>query len=148
MARKNPFTKRQLSRIVVLWAQHQSLTKVRREFQKDSNLAKHPRLVPSMSVFRNAITRFNETASAQPKSGGGKKFSARTAQNILQIRDAIKADKTLSVRSLSQQLDINRTTVWRILRNDLKMFPYKAKTNNLSPGETQVGQDRVCQVAA
>ena len=56
MARKNPFTKRQLSRTVVLWAQHQSITKVRREFQKEFNLAKHPRLVPSMSVFRNAST--------------------------------------------------------------------------------------------
>ena len=128
MARKSPFTNRQLSRIVVLWAQHQSLTKVRREFAKEFHLAKHPRLVPSMTVFRNTITRFNETASAKPNSGGGSKMSVRTPQNILRVKDAIDEDKTLSVRALSLQLDIDQTTVWRILRKDLMMFPYKAKT--------------------
>ena len=126
MARKSPFTNRQLSRIVVLWAQHQSLTKVRREFAKEFHLAKHPRLVPSMTVFRNTITRFNETASAKPNSGGGSKMSVRTPQNILRVKDAIDEDKTLSVRALSLQLDIDQTTVWRILRKDLMMFPYKA----------------------
>ena len=131
MARKSPFTNRQLSRIVVLWAQHQSLTKVRREFAKEFHLAKHPRLVPSMTVFRNTITRFNETASAKPNSGGGSKMSVRTPQNILRVKDAIDEDKTLSVRALSLQLDIDQTTVWRILRKDLMMFPYKAKTTNL-----------------
>ena len=119
MARKSPFTNRQLSRIVVLWAQHQSLTKVRREFAKEFHLAKHPRLVPSMTVFRNTITRFNETASAKPNSGGGSKMSVRTPQNILRVKDAIDEDKTLSVRALSLQLDIDQTTVWRILRKDL-----------------------------
>ena len=128
MARKSPFTNRQLSRIVVLWAQHQSLAKVRREFAKEFHLAKHPRLVPSMTVFRNTITRFNETASAKPNSGGGSKMSVRTPQNILRVKDAIDEDKTLSVRALSLQLDIDQTTVWRILRKDLMMFPYKAKT--------------------
>ena len=127
MARKSPFTNRQLSRIVVLWAQHQSLTKVRREFAKEFHLAKHPRLVPSMTVFRNTITRFNETASAKPNSGGGSKMSVRTPQNILRVKDAIDEDKTLSVRALSLQLDIDQTTVWRILRKDLMMFPYKAE---------------------
>ena len=127
MARKSPFTNRQLSRIVVLWAQHQSLAKVRREFAKEFHLAKHPRLVPSMTVFRNTITRFNETASAKPNSGGGSKMSVRTPQNILRVKDAIDEDKTLSVRALSLQLDIDQTTVWRILRKDLMMFPYKAK---------------------
>ena len=97
MARKSPFTNRQLSRIVVLWAQHQSLAKVRREFAKEFHLAKHPRLVPSMTVFRNTITRFNETASAKPNSGGGSKMSVRTPQNILRVKDAIDEDKTLSV---------------------------------------------------
>ena len=137
MARKSPFTNRQLSRIVVLWAQHQSLAKVRREFAKEFHLAKHPRLVPSMTVFRNTITRFNETASAKPNSGGGSKMSVRTPQNILRVKDAIDEDKTLSVRALSLQLDIDQTTVWRILRKDLMMFPYKAKTTtSLLPGSS------------
>ena len=128
MARKSPFTNRQLSRIVVLWAQHQSLTKVRREFAKEFHLAKHPRLVPSMTVFRNTITRFNETASAKPNSGGGSKMSVRTPQNILRVKDAIDEDKTLSVRALSLQLDIDQTTVWRILRKDLMMSWRKLST--------------------
>ena len=140
MARKSPFTNRQLSRIVVLWAQHQSLTKVRREFAKEFHLAKHPRLVPSMTVFRNTITRFNETASAKPNSGGGSKMSVRTPQNILRVKDAIDEDKTLSVRALSLQLDIDQTTVWRILRKDLMMFPYKVVNNfceSLDPDEVR-----------
>ena len=128
MARKSPFTNRQLSRIVVLWAQHQSLAKVRREFAKEFHLAKHPRLVPSMTVFRNTITRFNETASAKPNSGGGSKMSVRTPQNILRVKDAIDEDKTLSVRALSLQLDIDQTTVWRILRKDLMMSWRKLST--------------------
>ena len=55
-------------------------------------------------------------------------MSVRTPQNILRVKDAIDEDKTLSVRALSLQLDIDQTTVWRILRKDLMMFPYKAKT--------------------
>ena len=58
-------------------------------------------------------------------------MSVRTPQNILRVKDAIDEDKTLSVRALSLQLDIDQTTVWWILRKDLKMFPYKAKTTNL-----------------
>ena len=127
MPYKTPFTSRQLSRIIILWGQHQSLTKVRREFVKDFNLTKHPRRVPKLSAFQRAINRFNETASAKPSSGGGSEKSVRTPQNILRVKDAIDNDFTFSVRALSIQLDISRHTVWQILRKDLKMFPYKAE---------------------
>ena len=128
MARKLAFTQRQLSRIVLLWAKYQSYTKVRREFQKEFHVAKYPRLVPSLCAFRSAIARFNETASAKPSSGGGSNKSVRTVENILRVKNAIEEDMTLSVRALSLQLDLKQTTVWEILRKDLKMFPYKAKT--------------------
>ena len=83
MARKLAFTQRQLSRIVVLWAKYQSFIKIRREFQKESHLVKHPQLVPSLYAFRTAIARFNKTASAKPSSGGGSDKSVSNPENIL-----------------------------------------------------------------
>ena len=100
MPYKTPFTSRQLSRIIILWGQHQSLTKVRREFVKDFNLTKHPRRVPKLSAFQRAINRFNETASAKPSSGGGSEKSVRTPQNILRVKDVIDNDFTFSVSTL------------------------------------------------
>ena len=61
----------------------------------------------SLSAFRRTITRFIETASAKPSVGKESEKSLGTLQSILRAKDVIEADKTLSVRAKSLQLDIN-----------------------------------------
>ena len=40
----------------------------------------------------------------------------------------VEQDNSVSIRNLGIELDLSVTTVWRILRNKLHLFPYKAKT--------------------
>ena len=40
----------------------------------------------------------------------------------------VENNPSMSIRKISAQLDLGLATVWRILRKDLKMYPYKPKT--------------------
>ena len=59
------------------------------------------------------------------KSKSGSQKTVRTAQNIERVRETIVRSPQLSSSRLSQILNISQTSVVRILKQDIKMFPYK-----------------------
>ena len=128
MPHKTPFTNRQLSRIVMLWGQPQSLMKARREsFRRIQSHQVSSLCSYSLSAFRRTITRFIETASAKPSVGKESEKSLGTLQSILWAKDVIEADKTLSVRARSLQLDINSLLSGRSWERISRCFPIKPK---------------------
>ena len=56
--------------------------------------------------------------------------TARTDENIARVEELIRADKSLSITALAITLFLSWATVWRILRIDLKFYPYKSKCVN------------------
>ena len=59
------------------------------------------------------------------KSKSGSQKTVRTAQNIERVCQITVRSPQLSSNRLSQILNISQTSVVRILKQDIKMFPYK-----------------------
>lgn len=60
--------------------------------------------------------------------------SARSVENIAAARASVQEDANVSLTRRSQQLGLSVTSLWRILRKDLGLHPYKIKlTQELKP---------------
>ena len=128
------FSKDQKVEIIFLWGKHNDVRKVRSEFAKQYGIERHPRLVPSVKCFRKVINYFEINGSVNQVSKIGRPAESKTVRtdaNIEAVRQLIEADHSLSVRALALALDISSTSVWRILRKNIKIFPYKSKTTNV-----------------
>jgi len=101
-----------------------SLTTARREFRRHYNLGRHER-VPSCKAIKTWVKNFEETGSALKKKPLGAKRTQRTPQNIEAVRTSFEKSPRRSVRKQAAALDLRRTTVCRILHNDLNFQPYK-----------------------
>ena len=130
MPKQSPFTLEQRTHIISSWNKSKSLTAVRRQFAKDFGLSKHPRKVPDNRYFKDVIDKFHLTGSVNNKSPPGRPKSARTQENIDKVRQLVTSNhgQSMSVRDISKALDLQISSVWKILRLDLKLFPYKPKT--------------------
>ena len=51
---------------------------------------------------------------------------------------------SLSAHSISLELDISQTSVWRILRRDLNHYPYKAHQTTVLSDKNKAGQVQFC----
>jgi len=49
----------------------------------------------------------------------------RTKASIRKVKDRLEQRKSVSCRKISRDFGISRTSVWRILKNDLGLRPYK-----------------------
>ena len=64
--------------------------------------------------------------------------SARRVQNIAAAEASVEESPNVSLTRRSQALGISVTSLWRILRNDLGLHPYKSKlTQELKPLDHQ-----------
>ncbi len=69
--------------------------------------------------FKNTGTTHNQNAaSGQPKM-------ARSEAHITSVREAISDDPKTSIRMLSAQLNVPKSTIHRIVKLDLGLYPYK-----------------------
>ena len=68
------------------------------------------------------------------RKGETKEKKVRSEDNIERVREEISRDKTVSIRNISQALDLSYETVYKILRDNLNLYPYKSHlTNHLEP---------------
>ena len=63
--------------------------------------------------------------------------SVRTKTSIKNVKQQLQRKKKYSIRKLSKKLGFSRTSVQRILKNDLKCYPYKKLQNLLSLTHTK-----------
>ena len=123
----SPFPMEQQRWIIFRYGACPSVKTIRREFRQKFDVP--PFDVPRELAFYRIIKKFNTTNSTVPKSkkedGGGRPMTGRSPENIDTIRQSITQAGDQSIRVLSLQNDIPQTTVQRILRKDLRWFPYK-----------------------
>ncbi|CAF1406339.1 unnamed protein product [Didymodactylos carnosus] len=67
----------------------------------------------------------HETGAIQPSYPPGRPRTVRTMASITKVKNRLKRRKVVSSRKLSAELDISRTSVRRILKNDLGCRAYK-----------------------
>lgn len=91
-------------------------------------------MAPSRFVLANFFKRARETGSLNNKKTRKRESTVRTAENIAVVAEDVRDRPTTSTRQRSQQLDISRTSLRRILHKDLGMTPYKVQlTQQLKP---------------
>lgn len=81
--------------------------------------APHPRTVRGLCQK----FKFQGTISDLPRSG--RMRSKRTNRKIDLVKEDVAENPRISIRHRCQQLNLSRTTIWRILRKDIQFYLYK-----------------------
>ena len=87
------------------------------------------RKTPCRKTIKQIVQKFRNTGSVvnENKGHSGWYVAVRTRANVQTLRKHPQQSPQKSTRRLSQEVDISRTTVQRIIHNDLKLFPYKVQ---------------------
>ncbi len=77
-------------------------------------------------IYRCA-RNFKNSGSIDKKKPGGSHKIKRTAAKINAVEQRLSTTPEISVRRLAQETDTPKTTLHRILRNDLQLYLYKVQ---------------------
>lgn len=89
---------------------------------------------PTRQAVRAIVTKFESTFSLLDVPVPVRQRTARSAENIAAVSASVQNEPNRSIPRRSQELGISRTSLWRILRKDLGLHPYKIKlTQELKP---------------
>lgn len=89
---------------------------------------------PSRTGVQNLIKKFEETGSVKNLETPVRLRSARSVENIDAVTGSVNENPGTSIRHRSQQLDITRSSMQRILTKDLHLHAYKVQlTQELKP---------------
>ena len=93
-----------------------------------------PRNRPSTRFITRIVSNFEENHTLLDRKKVPHKRPVRTPEIIQAVRRHVEQNPKLSLRRRSQQLNVSRTSLQRILTVDLKLHPYKIKlTQRLKP---------------
>lgn len=89
---------------------------------------------PSRQAITSLVQKFESTYSLCDVPVPVRQRTGRSNENIVAVQASVADDPNQSIPRRSQELGIPQTTLWRILRKDLGLHPYKIKlTQELKP---------------
>ena len=100
-----------------------SLVKVKRYLQT------HHGVKVSELTIKRTYDKWKQFGSIKNvnKGNSGRKKNVRTHTNIALVKELIESDASKSVRKLSAELNLKRESIRNILKEDLKLYPYKVQ---------------------
>jgi len=110
--------------------------RIRMTWVRHRFLVQYHKPAPSEGAIRNLLKKHNETGSVlnDQKGKSGRPKTVRNQDNIERVRLANIENRETSTRRLSAELDVSRSSIQRILKRDLKLFPYHIQNRQaLSP---------------
>ena len=118
-----PFTIEQRSKIVKFYLETKSLVQTQREYRKHFGVKE----APSVTSIKKIVQKFevHGTCHNRNKGNSGRRVSARTELNIDTVRESTVRSPKKSIRRRSSELGLTKSTVQRILKQDLNLYPYK-----------------------
>ena len=86
-------------------------------------------VVPSLSneQIKRVVNQLKTNHTLKRNSPPGRSRSVITDKNLAKIQRKLELSPRRSVRSLSRELSISESSTWRMLRTELKKFPYKVQ---------------------
>ena len=89
------------------------------------------------------VKKFRETGQTSNRPGQGRKRTVRTKRIIKNTREKLRTNPRSSATKLAAEAEINQTSMSRILKEDLKTFPYKMqKRYELTPTHERMRVER------
>jgi len=98
-----------------------SIVTTQRKYRQHFNTT----VAPSVNMIRSLMSRFENLGSVGDELRRNVVSPVRTKQAVEAVRESVHTDPTVSTRRRATQLGISRTSLRRILKVDLMMFPYK-----------------------
>ena len=80
---------------------------------------------PAANTIKAIVKRFQESGSVQDAERSGRPTSVRDADNVERVMRSVRSEPSTSIRRRSQELDIKKSSLQKILTTDLNLFPYK-----------------------
>lgn len=118
-----------------------SITGAQRSFRRHFG----KRAAPSRKVILRAVRNFRKTGNIKKRQSPGRPRTVRNEENIKIISATIAQDPQQSTRRLAQVVSLKRSSVQRVLKNDLKLYPYKAQVvQQLIPAD-KVNRVKFCE---
>ena len=115
----------QKRRLVELYFEnHKSPITTKRKFESESKLAGKPVTV-SCTCINRIIAKWRHDSSVLPSKPRGRPVSRIRSSEIDRLRRELEDSPRRSIRKLSLKLKIPKSSVWVILRKELKLFPYR-----------------------
>lgn len=118
------FTTLQRSKIVIWYTETKSPLQVQRKFC--ATFDTRMKDAPSKKTILQLVKKFETHGTILNRHIGnsGRKKTARSEENIATVRESVLRSPKKSLRRRSQELNLSVTAVYRILRSDLKCYPY------------------------
>ena len=79
------------------------------------------------------------------KSTSGRKLTARFPENVDAVRDSVGRSPKKSLRRCSQELGLSCSSVHRILKNDLQLYPYRIQIKQTLTQNDMAKRVEMCQ---
>ena len=87
--------------------------------------------------------KFRETGQTSNRQGQGRKRTVRTKRMVKNTREKLRENHRRSATKLAAEAGISQTLMRRILKEDLKNFPYKTqKRHKLTPTHERMRVER------
>ena len=91
---------------------------------------------PTESAIGKNIRKFKQTGSVADVKTPSRARLRRSDENIAAVRESVAEHPDTSIRHRAQELNLSRTSLQRILTNDLSLYAYKVQlTQELKPDD-------------
>lgn len=120
----NRFTPKERAEIVTMYIKcNRSVVATQRAYRKKYR----GRSAPKSDTIRRLASNFETHGSVANRQHTNRPRPRRSNENIEAVQRSVAENANVSYRRRSQQLNISGTTLRRILKDDLHMFPYKVQ---------------------
>lgn len=114
-------TLEQRIKVVELYFSEKSVKRTQLQFCSHYSVRK----APTKSTILRLVKKFKSVGNVRDKPHTGRVKTARTPDNIERVRQSVLQSPKTSSHLRSLQLQMSETTVRRVLKSDLQLFPYK-----------------------
>ncbi|GBO06083.1 hypothetical protein AVEN_66860-1 [Araneus ventricosus] len=108
-----------------------SPTATRRSFQKRFRVPKGP----DAKTIRRLFSQFERTSSVDDNRMGnaGPRLTVVTCENVAEVSVIVQQNPRNTVQSIASETGLKRSSSQKILRNSVRMFPYKIQSHKAIP---------------
>ena len=136
------FSRDQINWIIPKFGELKNIDKVKKAF--GTKFCKNnPRRVPNYMAFKRIIERFRDTGHTRPRTPPGP-VQTRSG-DIARVKHYFENNSMKHLREASRDLGMRKTTIWRILRVDLKWKSYKPSIGQVLTEADKARRLEACQ---
>ena len=96
----------------------------------ESNLTIAEELQTRRETVWKVVKKFKETGQKTNRPGQGRKRTVRTKRMVKNTREKLRTNSRRSAIKLAAEAEIGQTSMRRILKEDLKTYPYKMQNRH------------------